>query len=445
MVFRNFRINIVIRILFIFAGLVLIALWVTGNHFLRATYIGIMVIGLVIEMFLYIDRLNRNLAGFFSGLLHDDYSQHLTQPGKGKSFRLLFKILNTLNEKMSNLSMEKESHSQYLFSLIEQVRVGLLSVDHSGEVFIVNRTLIELLGVFNIVTGSNLYKSSPELMNIINQIRPGEHQLIKWKRGNAEVPFSFQISIFISEGKEYTLLSVHDIRTELEEKELEAWHKLIRVLTHEIMNSVTPVVSLSNSLNDLVNNNASKIQDEKLKSRLKDGLLAIQDRSTGLMKFTEAYQNLTRLPSPTIQQIETSDLLKQIEALYANQFKEQNIQLGIVYDGEPESFKGDIKLLEQVLINLIKNAQAAVSQSVPPVVELIVSKPEGYQISIIVRDNGDGIPHDILDKIFVPFYSTKKDGSGIGLSVSRQIIMMHRGTLEVRSEPGRGSDFEILL
>ena len=282
-------------------------------------------------------------------------------------------------------------------------------------------------------------------MNIINQIRPGEHQLIKWKRGNAEVPFSFQISIFISEGKEYTLLSVHDIRTELEEKELEAWHKLIRVLTHEIMNSVTPVVSLSSSLNDLVNNNASKIQDEKLKSRLKDGLLAIQDRSTGLMKFTEAYQNLTRLPSPTIQQIETSDLLKQIEALYANQFKEQNIQLGIVYDGEPESFKGDIKLLEQVLINLIKNAQAAVSQSVPPVVELIVSKPEGYQISIIVRDNGDGIPHDILDKIFVPFYSTKKDGSGIGLSVSRQIIMMHRGTLEVRSEPGRGSDFEILL
>jgi len=420
-------------------------MWIAGGHYLRASYIGIIVIGIVIEMFFYIDRQNRNVANLFSALLHDDYSQHLTRTGKGKSFRLLFTTMNALSEKMSNLSMEKESHGQYLFSLIEQVRVGLLSVDHSGEVFIVNRTLIELLGVFNIETGSNLYRSSPEIMNIINQIRPGEHQLIKWNRDNSEIPYSFQISIFKSEGKEYTLLSVHDIRTELDEKEVEAWNKLIRVLTHEIMNSVTPVVSLSSSLNDLLNSKASSIQDEQLRSRLVDGLSAIQDRSSGLMKFTEAYQKITRLPSPNIQEIETNDLLKQIDALYVNQFKELNIQLSIVYENEPESFNGDIKLIEQVLINLIKNAQDAVSHSVPPVVELIVSRPEEHQISIIVRDNGDGIPKDILDKIFVPFYSTKKEGSGIGWSVSRQIVMMHRGTLEVRSEPGSGSEFEILL
>jgi len=445
MVFRNFRIKIIIRLLFILAGLVLIALWITGGHYLRAAYIAIILIGLVIELFLYIDRQNRNVANFFSALLHDDYSQHLTHTGKGKSFRLLFKTLNALNEKMSNLSMEKESHGQYLFSLIEQVRVGLLSVDHTGDVFIVNRTLIELLGVFNIESGSNLYKSSPEIMNIINQIRPGEHQLIKWNRDNTEIPYSFQISIFKSEGKEYTLLSVHDIRTELDEKEVEAWHKLIRVLTHEIMNSVTPVVSLSSSLNDLVSDRAESIEDEQLRSRLLDGLSAIQDRSSGLMKFTEAYQNITRLPSPEIQEIETSELLKQIDALSANQLREQNIQFSIVYEGEPESFSCDIKLIEQVLINLIKNARAAVARSVPPVVELIVTRPEEHQISIIVRDNGEGIPKDILDKIFVPFYSTKEEGSGIGLSVSRQIIMMHRGTLEVRSEPGGGSEFEILL
>jgi two-component system nitrogen regulation sensor histidine kinase NtrY len=445
MVFKNFRINVIIRILLILGGLILIAVWITEHHYLRGAYMGIFVIGLLVEMFLYIDRLNRNVANFFSALLHDDFSQHLAQQGKGKSFRLLFNILNALNEKMSSLGKEKESHGRYLFSLIEQVRVGLLSVDQSGQVFIVNRTLIELLGLYHIKTGSNLYESSPEVMNVINQIRPGEHQLIKWKRGESEIPFSFQISVFKIEEKEYTLLSVHDIRTELEEKEVEAWHKLIRVLTHEIMNSVTPVLSLSSSLNDLVNSKAAGIRDEKLKSRLMDGLMAIQDRSSGLLKFTEAYQDLTRLPSPRIQPIETRDLLKRIEALYANQFREQNIQFNIQYTGEPESFKGDIKLLEQVLINLIKNAREAVSQSVPPVVELIVTSPPKHQVSITVRDNGEGIPNDILDKIFVPFYSTKEDGSGIGLSVSKQIIMMHRGILEARSKPGSGSEFEILL
>jgi len=445
MVFKNFRLNIVIRILGILAGLILVAIWITGDHVLRAIYIGLIVIGMVVELFLYIDRLNRNLSNFFSALLHDDFSQHFTQPGKGKSFRLLFRTLNALSEKMSSLSMDKESHGQYLVSLIEQVRVGLLSVDYAGEVFIVNRTFIELLGLFHIETGSNLYDSSPEVMNIINQIRPGEHQLIRWKKGNAEVPYSFQISIFKTEEKEYTLLSVHDIRTELDEKEVEAWHKLIRVLTHEIMNSVTPVVSLSSSLNDLVNGKATEIRDEKLRQRLRDGLKAIQDRSSGLMKFTESYQNLTRLPSPDFQEIRTNDLVRRIEALYTNQFGEQNIQFRIVFEGEPEMFNGDIKLLEQVLINLIKNAQAAVARSTPPVVEMIVSKPEDQQVSIIIRDNGEGIPPDILDKIFIPFYSTKEEGSGIGLSVSRQIIMMHRGTLEVRSEPGAGSEFEILI
>ena len=163
------------------------------------------------------------------------------------------------------------------------------------------------------------------------------------------------------------------------------------------------------------------------------------------MKFTEAYQNLTRLPSPKIKKIITADLLKRIEDLYANQFNEQHIQMKIDFDGNPGSFNGDMEMLEQVLINLVKNAIEAVSQSVPPLVELVVSKPADHQVSIIVRDNGEGIPREDLDKIFVPFYSTKPSGSGIGLSVSRQIILMHRGKLEVRSQPGKGSEFESLL
>lgn len=445
MIYSNFRLNIIFRIILIFLILLLMAYWIVGGHYLRSAYTGILIILLLTELFFYIDRLNRNLANFFASVLADDFSIHLRDFRKGRSFRNLYEILNAINQKMKLLSKEKETRSQYLGSLIEQSGVGILSIDLNGRIHLVNKAFGDLLGLKKAHAGLNLGELSKELLDIINKIRPGEHQLIRWIVGQTEQPFSFQVSRFKLEDQPFILVSVHDIRAELDEKELESWQKLIRVLTHEIMNSVTPVVSLSNSLNDLLKRHAEGIKDKKLKDRLSDGLDAIIDRSSGLMKFTTAYQNLTRIPTPKIQVIQPGDLLKRISTLYKPEIEGKKINLSITYTGKPEKFRGDPDLLEQVMINLIRNAAEAVEGRSDPWINLIIEENPGYQVRIKVEDNGQGMSRETLDKIFVPFFSTKSSGTGIGLSLSRQIIMMHKGSIEVTSKEESGSVFEVVL
>jgi two-component system nitrogen regulation sensor histidine kinase NtrY len=445
MIYTNFRINIIIRILLLIVILSLLAFWLTGGHYLRSAYIGIVVIIQVAELFFYIDRLNSKLENFFSSLLADDYSIRLSDARKGSSFRRLYDILNAVNDKLKILSKEKETRSQYLGSMIEQSGVGILSVDLDGKIHLVNKAFRELLDMEKARTGINLGDLSEKLLGIIHKIPPGEHQLIRWIAGNTEKPFSFQVSRFKLGEQPFILVSVHDIRAELDEKELEAWQKLIRVLTHEIMNSVTPIVSLSSSLNSLLKDNSMAVQDKKTINRLSDGLEAIQDRSSGLMKFTTAYQNLTRVPTPKIQSIDISTLLKKITTLYLPEIEGKSINFSISYFGKPKKIRGDPDLLEQVLINLIRNAVEAVEGLKYPGIDLIIEELPGYQVKIKVKDNGKGINKETLDKIFVPFFTTKPGGTGIGLSLSRQIIMMHRGTIEVTSNEGEGCTVEVLL
>jgi two-component system nitrogen regulation sensor histidine kinase NtrY len=445
MIYTNFRINIIIRILLLLAILSLLAFWLTGGHYLRSAYTGILVVVQVAELFLFIDRLNSQLENFFSSLLADDYSIRLSKTRKGSSFRKLYDILNALNDKLKMLSKEKETRSQYLGSMIEQSGVGILSVGLDGKIHLVNQAFRELLDMEKAHPGINLGELSEKLLGIIQKIPPGEHKLIRWIKGNTEKPFSFQVTRFKIGEQSYILVSVHDIRAELDEKELEAWQKLIRVLTHEIMNSVTPIVSLSSSLNNLLRDNSRAMKDKKTINRLSDGLEAIQDRSSGLMKFTTAYQNLTRVPAPKIQLIDLSILLKKITTLYLPEIEGKNINLSINYNGKPEKFRGDPDLLEQVLINLIRNAADAVEGLKDPMINLVIEQIPGYQVKIKVQDNGKGMNKETLDKIFVPFFSTKPGGTGIGLSLSRQIIMMHKGSIEVTSNVGKGSVFEVLL
>jgi two-component system nitrogen regulation sensor histidine kinase NtrY len=445
MIYNNFRINIIIRALLLLAILSLTAYWLTEGHYIRSVYTGLMVIILVIELILYIERLNTRLADFFSSILADDFAIRLGNSGKGSSFKRLYDILNAINNKLKSLSKEKETRSQYLNSLIEQAGVGILSIDPNGKIHLVNNAFRKLLGMSKAIQGVNLGDLSEKLFDIIQKIPAGEHKLIRWTVNGSEKPFSFQVTRFKLDDNPFILVSVHDIRAELDEKELEAWQKLIRVLTHEIMNSVTPIVSLSNSLNSILKENTDEIRDKKTADRLSDGLEAIMDRSSGLMKFTTAYQDLTRIPAPRIKLIDIRDLIKKISTLYLPEIKDKSIDFTINYTGKPEKFSGDPDLLEQVLINIIRNAAEAVEGSEKPKIRLTVENMPGYQVKIKVEDNGKGMNKEMLDKIFVPFFSTKPGGTGIGLSLSRQIIMMHRGSIEVTSKEGEGCTVEVLL
>jgi nitrogen fixation/metabolism regulation signal transduction histidine kinase len=444
MVYRNFRLNIIVRIIILLGGLTACSLFIVRAEYIRLVYLAILVVLLVVELFIYIDRINRDLSQFLISVLYDDYTLVFRERGRGRTFRGLYKAMNDISLKLKSLSKEKETRSQYLFSLIEQVRVGIISYEPSGRVHLVNKAFNEMLATPLIRAGTDLKTREPDLFSILGKVALGERQLVKMKINHEEKEFSIQSAGFRIEGQEYNLISVQNIREELDERELEAWQKLIRVLTHEIMNSVTPITSLVSSLYDIVDTQHAAIGSPRLKEKLVSGLGAVRERSAGLIKFTTAYQDLAKIPPPVIGNIKPPDFISRLKALFSAEMKQAGIDFNIQFGGSPISFKADINLLEQVVINLIRNALDAVRGMEKPAIRVVISPKVGRQISIKVRDNGRGIPEEILDRIFVPFFSTKESGTGIGLSLSRQIIVMHKGTLEVDTGSGK-TTFEILL
>ena len=444
MAYKNFRLNIIIRIFILLGALSAIALFFVQAEYIRLVYLSILLVLLLVELFFYVDRVNRDISQFLISVLHDEYTLAFKEKGRGRSFRGLYKAMNDISLKLKTLSKEKEMRNQYLFSLIEQVKVGILSYEPSGTVHLVNRAFNELLATPGIKAGTDLKEREPELLSVLESVRTGERTLVKMKIHSEEKEFSIQSAGFRVENQEFNLVSVQNIREELDERELEAWQKLIRVLTHEIMNSVTPITSLTGSLYDIVNNKATDIGSAQIKEKLVSGLGAVRDRSSGLIRFTTAYQDLAKIPPPVLESIPTKDLVKRLEVLFSAEMTEAGIEFNISQENSPAFFTADINLLEQVIINLIKNARDAVAAIQKPLINVIISPREDRQVSIKVQDNGHGIPDDTLDRIFVPFFSTKESGSGIGLSLSRQIIIMHKGSLEVDSKPGE-TIFEILL
>jgi two-component system nitrogen regulation sensor histidine kinase NtrY len=444
MVYRNFRLNIIFRIIILLVALSACALFIVQAAWVRLAYLVIFVGLMVIELFHYMDRVNRDISQFLIAVLHDEFTLVFKEKGRGRSFRGLYRAMNDISRKLRTLSKEKETRSQYLFSLIEQVKVGILSYEPSGKVNLVNRAFNELLAMPFIKAGTELKEKAPDLFSILEDTPAGEGQLVRMKIHSEEREFSIRSAGFRIEDREFNLVSVQNIRKELDERELEAWQKLIRVLTHEIMNSVTPITSLASSLYDMVENRDTDTGSTQMRVKLVSGLGAVRERSAGLIKFTSAYQDVAKLPPPVIKTIQTRQLIDRIENLFSAEMVKKGIDFAILRDASPESFMADISLLEQVIINLIRNAFDAVSGIKEPRIRLTLGPREDRQISIQVEDNGPGIPPENLDRIFVPFFSTKEKGTGIGLSLSRQIIIMHKGTLEVNTGDGK-TIFEIIL
>lgn len=353
--------------------------------------------------------------------------------------------MNDITLRFRALGREKETGGLYLNSLIEQVRVGIISYEPGGKVHLVNRAFREMMDAQAIQPGCELNLLKPEIFSLLNNASLDQRKLIPLKIRNEEKEFSIQTSGFRMEERNFVLVSVQDIRAELDEREFEAWRKLIRVLTHEIMNSVTPIASLSGSLYDLIEDDAGGYRRSHVRERIMTGLAAIRERSTGLLKFTEAYQRLARLPQPEPRNIRTADFIARLDLLFRGDLEEMGIKFTMDSVNAPQMIRADPEQIEQVIINLVRNGEEALSGVDDPAIHLEVNEHKGYSFCIQIRDNGTGIEEENLDRIFIPFFTTKKEGTGVGLSISRQIILMHKGILNVKSRVGEGSVFEILI
>jgi nitrogen fixation/metabolism regulation signal transduction histidine kinase len=370
--------------------------------------------------------------------------------GLGKSFDELNREFNEVIDAFKKTKTEKEENFNYLLTVIQHVSIGVLVFTRSGKVDVYNNAVKSLLQVKHLRNIRQLTNISEELSTTLLEAKPGEKKLIKIFVGNELLQLSIHSTEFLMHGEEYLLVSLQDIHPELEQKEVESWQMLIRVLTHEIMNSITPISSLASTVQDIL----KEFQKEKkylTKEEAEDmenitsAISTIERRSKGLLSFVDLYRNLTRIPKPHFRYFPIATLFQRTLELMEPKFENLNIQIST------KIFPGDLKLLadpdlmDQVLINLLLNAVDAVKEKGSRQISLMASVNLNNRTLIEITDNGSGINQDIMDKIFMPFFTSKKTGSGIGLSLSRQIMQMHKGSLSVRSAPGKGATFILVF
>jgi len=444
MVFKNFRVNIIFRVcLFVvISGALVFCIY--EQLYLRSIYVAIALIIAIAEFIRYVDKTNRDFTSFLSALYQNDFTTTYAEQGKGKSFNSLYSAFNKITNKFRNISEEKEIQYIFLSLLVEHVRVGILSIDQNGGVHLINQWMKNYLSTTVVKNLDDLSSRDKELTQAFRDIRVGENRMIKSIVNNKLVPLTIHATELRVQDQYFKLISVQNIQNELEANELEAWQKLIRVLTHEIMNSVSPIISLSSTLHQLVNKGSTDRLSNHARETLQKGLEAIKLRSHGLQHFADAYRSLTRIPQPQFKKVKVKGVLERLSTLFAEEIKLKGINLATTCNSEMEMLV-DPELMEQVLINILRNAIDAVQHAKNPLIEIETKSLVNSGISIRIIDNGDGIPADMLDKIFIPFFTTKKSGSGIGLALSKQIIQLHSGQIVVESESGAGTTIEIRL
>lgn len=408
---------------------------------------GVLVVGLSIyqcfNLYEFLKKAQDEVTQFVESVHYRDFSRYFDVKHAPAELQGLRQGFNEINSTFKVISLEKETQYQYLQKILELVDTGILSYEiETGNIVWMNESLKRLLKIPFLKTIQSLDKRDAALCQVIVNLRPGESLVSDIHIERNILKILVAATAFQTEGRKYKLIAFQNVNEALDETESKAWQKLLRVMTHEIMNSVAPISSLADTLKNRLQNSQELIDDES--GTLEDlslGMETIKRRSEGLLKFAQTYRNLNMISAPNLQKFYVKDLFKTQERLMLPTLDQKNIDLEIILKESELQIEADINLIEQVLINLLLNAIEAVKEAHNPKIILTASQSANGRIAIKVIDNGSGIEDEVLDKIFIPFFSTKKSGSGIGLSLCKQIMMLHKGNIHVQSVKDEGTAF----
>lgn len=395
----------------------------------------------------FLEKSNREIVHFLESIHYDDFTNTYPEKKTGSSRDLLYHEFNEILRKFREIRADKEAQHQYLRTIVQHIGIGIITFDAEGEVQIMNNAAKKLMGIKLIKNIKQIGRDHPELQNSITELRTGGRDLVKINKNDDEVQLAIYAIELSLRGKPFKLISIQNIQSELEEKEMEAWQNLIRVLTHEIMNSVTPISSLAatveTELADFLENgvNINQIEDETIEDFYLS-VKTIHNRSESLIKFVSDFRNMTRIKLPTLEPTGVEDMIKHVLVLLKPDIEASNISVNCSVKPKLQ-VNIDREQIEQVIINVVKNAIQALAADEKDSKSLtITAMPiEGGGAFISVADNGTGIEEEALKKIFIPFFTTKKNGSGIGLSLSKQIMRKHGGNITAKSQIGEGTEF----
>lgn len=447
MFYKHFTFRLITRLLVInFLAFLLVYLIRTTELWFSIIGLSLILLGSIVSLYFYINQIREDIKRFILAVKIRDSTLNFKNKATKGSFPELYESFNDILQIHKDIQLEKDAMFQLIKTILEQVPVGVIVVkDYEkgsklSEIVFFNQAATNLLGIPAYKYWRRLENHIPKFTKEIINIANGGKKFIELKLQDKLIQLSTEVIPLNLYLTDYTIISFQNIKDEIEQKETEAWNRLIGVISHEILNSITPISSLSDTVNSLIAGKHTLNQDEL--EDLRPAVQTIKRRSEGLLDFVKDYRLIAELPTPKLEYHTIGEILQHIKILMMPFAGDRNIKLKVEQTASKISIQIDLKLIEQALINLVTNSIYALEDIDSPLIE-INYRLEQNKLFIDVSDNGKGIEADLLEKIFVPFFTTRKNGSGIGLTITRNIMKMHMGSLEVTSVPFRKTTFSL--
>ena len=444
----RYEISLTIRVVLLLASITAAAFCIVSNRYTLLVFVGLIIVFQILNFIQFINKTNTELSQFIEAVQYRDFSLQFTEKNAPVSVRQLRRAFNQINATFKQLSSEREEQYQYLQKILELVDTGILSYDQEGNVGWINEAFKRMMNVPYLRNISSLEKRDISVYQAVMSLENGDSQLVKINHKQ----ILLAKTTFLNENIETNLIAFQNVNEAIEDTEAQAYQKLLRVMTHEIMNSVAPIASLAETMETTlrgrkeIRETGEKDLEDKYQINFDDislGISTIRKRSENLLKFADTYRQLAKVSMTSFSKFYIRDLFEGVEILLENQIEQKNIEFDVIIKDFELMIEGDMILIEQVLINLVINAIDAVQHQSNPKITLSVFQNSQQQIIIEIRDNGMGMSDELMDKIFVPFFTSKPNGSGIGLSLSKQIMALHKGTITVNSVEKQGAAFQL--
>jgi len=438
--FKHYNRLLVIRLVVI-VGLAFAigCLVMMGESLLLIIFLSSVEVLLSVEFIHFLNSTNRQISFFIQAIKNEDTTLRFPIKTGSSIINDLHNSLNELNVILQKTKVGNQIRERYFSEILQHIGTGVLVLNEKGFVTEVNPAALDLFGIQNLTHITQLDRVDPKFKNELQLLAGSNKQVITLRKGNDAIQIVTRCSVINLKEEDIKLITLQDIRGELERKELDSWVKLIRVLSHEIMNSLAPVTSIAQSLNSIwkekLEAQPEYASDDAIESTMK-GLEVIGERGEGLIRFVQSYRMLTKVPVPQFSQVSVQNLFDRLSILVSPLKAEYRVAIQF-YAPDPDfEVQIDEQMMVQVVINLVKNSAEALQGCESPKIEIHANKLPGDKVEILVSDNGPGVPEEILEEIFVPFFTTKATGTGIGLSHSRQIMRAHGGSIGCNSEKG---------
>jgi len=409
------------------------------TYFVIAIILGV----LVFELFRFTNRSNRELTEFLQHILNRDFNIHFNVDNTRGDRKELYRTFNEVLQTYKEIKIEREVQFRFLDHIVELIEVGIIVLDQNEKVVLINSAAETLSKITSPGTWEQVRQKNQAFTDAVDNVKGPQRILCEFKSGKETIRLVIHVNRTSMLDEPYTLITFQDIGTVAEDMETGAWVRLMRILNHEIRNSITPISSLTETIMMILQHEDGHQKDlhEISPQNLTDimtSLEALQQRSENLHQFISDYQQLTKIPAPAPVEIELRSFLEEIHSLYRPEFEKQNIQFKLEIESESQVIRADRNQLQQIMLNLVKNSLEALENIKDPQL-MIRSFREEEKVVVLISDNGHGIDPEILDEVSVPFYTTKPQGSGIGLSLARQVMRMHGGNIRITSERGEGT------